>query len=75
MDLVANHVRVVDAGELNEIDLTAPEEPHSTASGPWWLGGLLAILGGALAVLLTLRYLAGARSGLVIQEASQREPA
>jgi hypothetical protein len=77
IDLVANHVRVVDAGELNEIDLTAPEEPHRT-DGPL-LGGLLAILGGGLAVFLTLRYLAGARaanaSGLVIQEASRHEPA
>jgi hypothetical protein len=55
IDLVANRVRVADPGDLNEIDLTAPEEPKST-SRPW-LGGLLAILGGALAVFSAVRYL------------------
>jgi hypothetical protein len=55
MDLVANHVRVFDPGELNEIDLTAPEEQPSTRLP--WLGGLLAILGGALAAFSAARYL------------------
>jgi hypothetical protein len=50
-----NKVRVVDPGELNEIDLTAPEEPQSS-SRPW-LRGLLAIFGGALAVFSAVRYL------------------
>jgi hypothetical protein len=55
IDLVANKVRVLDPGELNEIDLTAPDEPQS--SGRPWLRGLLAILGGALAVFSAVRYL------------------
>jgi hypothetical protein len=55
MDLVADHVHVLDPGELNEIDLTAPEEPRNTSGT--WLGGLLAILGGALAVFSAARYL------------------
>jgi hypothetical protein len=55
MDLVANHVRVFDPGELNEIDLTALEKPQSSR-GPW-LEGLLAMLGGALAVFTAARYL------------------
>jgi hypothetical protein len=55
MDLVANHVRVFDPGEINEIDLTAPGEPPSSREP--WLGGLLAILGGALAVFTAARYL------------------
>jgi hypothetical protein len=55
IDLVANKIRVVDPGELNEIDLTAPAEPPS--GGRLWLRGLLAILGGALAVFSAVRYL------------------
>jgi hypothetical protein len=55
IDLVANKFRVVDPGELNEIDLTAPDEPQR--GGGLWLRGLLAILGGALAVFSALRYL------------------
>jgi hypothetical protein len=61
--LVANHVRVMDAGELNEIDLTAPDEPLS-AGGPWLaalsglggLGGLLAGLAGTMAAVSAVRY-------------------
>ena len=48
-------VRVADPGDLNEIDLAAPDTPQST--GKSWLGGLLAILGGALAVFSAVRYL------------------
>jgi hypothetical protein len=55
IDLVANKIRVSDPGDLNEIDLTAPEEPQST--GRPWLRGLLAILGGALAAFSAVRYL------------------
>ena len=55
IDLVANKVRVVDPGELNEIDMTAPDEPQD--GGRPWLRGLLAILGGALAVFSAVRYL------------------
>ncbi len=55
IDLVANKIRVVDPGELNEIDMTAPDEPQD--GGRPWLRGLLAILGGALAVFSAVRYL------------------
>ena len=53
--LVSNRIRVTDPGELNEIDLAAPEEPPS--GGGYWLRGLLAILGGALAAFSAVRYL------------------
>jgi hypothetical protein len=61
--LVANHVRVMDPGELNEIDLAAPDEPRS-AGGPWLgalsglggLGGLLAGLAGTMAAVSAVRY-------------------
>jgi hypothetical protein len=56
IDLVANRIRVIDAGELNEIDLAAPDEPKSSG-GPWLLRGLLALLGGALAAFSAVRYL------------------
>jgi hypothetical protein len=56
IDLVANRVRVIDPGELNEIDLTAPDEPPRGSSGTW-LRGLLAIVGGALAAFSAVRYL------------------
>ena len=55
-DLVANRVRVIDPGELNEIDLTAPDEPPRGSSGSR-LRGLLAIVGGALAAFSAVRYL------------------
>jgi hypothetical protein len=55
IDLVANKIRVIDPGELNEIDMTAPDEPQD--GGRPWLRGLLAILGGALAVFSAVRYL------------------
>ena len=55
IDLVANKIRVTDPGELNEIDMAAPDEPQD--SGRPWLRGLLAILGGALAVFSAVRYL------------------
>ncbi len=55
IDLVANKIRVVDPGELNEIDMAAPEVPQE--GGRTWLRGLLAILGGALAVFSAVRYL------------------
>jgi hypothetical protein len=55
IDLGANKIRIIDPGELNEIDLTAPEQPQS--GGSPWLRGLLAILGGALAVFSAVRYL------------------
>ncbi len=53
--LVTNKIRVADAGELNEIDLAAPDTPPG--SGKSWLGGLLALLGGALAAFSAVRYL------------------
>jgi hypothetical protein len=56
IDLVANRVRIIDPGELNEIDLAAPEEPQSN-SRSWLLSGLLTILGGALAAFSAVRYL------------------
>jgi hypothetical protein len=57
LDQVANRTRVIDAGEVNEIDLTAPDEPQR--AGPsWLLRGLLAILGSALAAFAAVRYLA-----------------
>ena len=55
LDLVANKIRVIDPGELNEIDLTAPDEPQG--NGGSWLRGLLAIVGGALAAFSAVRYL------------------
>jgi hypothetical protein len=55
LDLVADKIRVIDPGELNEIDLSAPDEPQG--SGGSWLRGLLAILGGALAAFSAVRYL------------------
>ena len=54
--LVTNKIRVADAGELNEIDLAAPDTPQG--SGKSWLGGLLALFGGALAAFSAVRYLA-----------------
>jgi len=57
LDQVANRIRIIDPGELNEIDLTAPDEPQN--AGPsWLLRGLLGILGGALAAFTAVRYLA-----------------
>jgi hypothetical protein len=53
--LVTNKIRVADAGELNEIDLAAPDNPQG--SGKSWLGGLLALFGGALAAFSAVRYL------------------
>ncbi|HWF96226.1 MAG TPA: hypothetical protein VG291_14820 [Xanthobacteraceae bacterium] len=55
IDLVADKIRVADPGELNEIDMTAPAEPQD--GGRPWLRGLLAILGGVLAVFSAVRYL------------------
>ena len=54
-DFVANRIRIIDPGELNEIDLTAPDEPQGV--GRSWLYGLLAILGGALAAISAARHL------------------
>jgi hypothetical protein len=56
LDLVANKVRITDPGELNEIDLTAPEETQG-GGGSWLVRGLLALLGGALAAFSAVRYL------------------
>jgi hypothetical protein len=53
ISLVTNKVRVADAGELNEIDLAAPAPPQG--SGKSWLGGLLALFGGALAAFSAVR--------------------
>jgi len=55
IDLVADKIRVADPAELNEIDLSAPAEPQG--GGRPWLRGLLALLGGALAVFSAVRYL------------------
>ena len=55
IDLVANKIRVIDAGELNEIDLAAPGEPRGSSQP--WLRGLLALVGGALAAFSAVRYL------------------
>ena len=56
IDLAANKIRVIDAGELNEIDLAAPDEPQGSTQ-PWLLRGLLALVGGALAAFSAVRYL------------------
>jgi hypothetical protein len=56
IDLVANKIRVIDAGELNEIDLAAPDQPQGNGQ-PWLLRGLLALVGGALAAFSAVRYL------------------
>jgi hypothetical protein len=53
--LVTNKIRVADAGDLNEIDLAAPDTPQG--SGKSWLGGVLALFGGALAAFSAVRYL------------------
>jgi hypothetical protein len=45
---------VVDAGELNEIDLTAAEAPGAPAQS--WLQVALALLGGAFAAAGTARF-------------------
>jgi hypothetical protein len=55
IDLASNKLRVIDPSELNEIDMTAPEEPPSSSRS--WLRGLLAVLGGALAAFSAVRYL------------------
>jgi hypothetical protein len=55
LNLVADRIRVIDPGELNEIDLTAPDEPQG--GGGSWLRGLLALVGGALAAFSAVRYL------------------
>jgi hypothetical protein len=55
IEQVANKIHVADPGEINEIDLAAPDEPKGTG-GPW-LSGLLTILGGALAAFSAARYL------------------
>lgn len=55
LELVADQVKVIDAGELNEIDMAAPQEPQRT-SHPW-LSALLALLGGVVAAFSALRYL------------------
>jgi hypothetical protein len=55
IDLVSDKVRVIDAGELNEIDLAAPNEPQSGTQP--WLRSLLALVGGALAAFSAVRYL------------------
>jgi hypothetical protein len=54
IDQVANHVTVADAGEVNELDLAAPEEQHDTGSP--WLRTLLALLGLAAAGFSAARY-------------------
>jgi hypothetical protein len=55
IDLVSDKIRVIDAGELNEIDLAAANEPPSSTQP--WLRGLLALVGGALAAFSAVRYL------------------
>jgi hypothetical protein len=55
IELVADQVKVSDAGELNEIDMAAPQEPQRTSHA--WLGALLALLGGVVAAFSALRYL------------------
>jgi hypothetical protein len=55
LDLVANRIRIIDPGEVNEIDLAAPDQPPSSDRS--WLGGLLAIVGVALAAFSAVRYL------------------
>jgi hypothetical protein len=53
----------MDPSELNEIDLTAPDEPRS-AGAPWLgalsglggLGGLLAGLAGTMVAVSAVRY-------------------
>ena len=51
---VANHVQVAEAGELNELDLAAPEAPHDT--GRPWLPVVLALVGIAGAGFSAARY-------------------
>jgi hypothetical protein len=55
LDQVANRTRIVDAGELNEIDLAAPDDPQGSRRS-WLLRGLLAIVGGALAAFAAVWY-------------------
>ena len=47
IDEVDNQITVADPGELNEIDLSAPEEPRRL--NPWWLTALLLTLAGGAA--------------------------
>jgi hypothetical protein len=55
IDDVANRVKVAEPGDLNEIDLAAPEAPPSTPN-PWWLGALLlALAGGAAGAFVAAR--------------------
>jgi hypothetical protein len=55
IDDVANRVKVADPGELNEIDLAAPEPPPGTLN-LWWLGVLLlSLAGGAAGAFATAR--------------------
>jgi hypothetical protein len=48
IDDVTNRIKVADPGELNDIDLAAPEPPRNTLN-PWWLGVLLLALAGGAA--------------------------
>jgi hypothetical protein len=54
MALASEPPIVVDAGELNEIDLTAAEAPSAPAQS--WLQIVLALLGGAFAAAGTARF-------------------
>ena len=56
IELAVDRIRVADPNELNEIDLTAPEEPQK-AAGWGWLNGLLVVLVGAGAAASAARYL------------------
>lgn len=55
LDSVVDRIQVADPDELNEIDRTAPPAPRPAGWG--WLEGLLAMLGGAVAVGAGARYL------------------
>ena len=55
IELAADRVKVIDADELNEIDMAAPPAPQGT-SHPW-LSALLALFGGVVAAFSAVRYL------------------
>lgn len=54
IDQVADHVKVADPGELNALDLAAPEEPPNTGSP--WLRAVFALVGVAAAGFSAVRY-------------------
>lgn len=54
VDQVADRIKVADAGDLNELDLAAPQQPPNTGSP--WLRTLFALVGVAAAGFSAVRY-------------------